>query len=113
MVGQDLGMSKNMRNQLPSSSGASKYWNSKRLLEELKRGKKPAKRTNEMDPSIPSCFLKIVFMDQTVHLMVIVYVVSQLSLSVTNITAALLGVSAALEFWHDGEMMKKNRGLNH
>lgn len=61
-----------------------------------RRGKKPAKRTNEMDPSIPSYFLKIVFMDQTVHLMVIVYVVSQLSLSVTNITAALPGGSAAL-----------------
>lgn len=50
-------------------------------------------------------------MDQTVHLMVIVYVVSQLSLSVTNITAALLGGSAALEFWHDGEMMKKKLGF--
>lgn len=47
-----------------------------------KRGKEPVKRTNEMDPSIPSCFLKIVFMDQTIlHLMVIVSIVSQLSVS--------------------------------
>lgn len=97
MTDQDLGMSKNMRNHLPSSSGASKYRNSKRMSKSCgRRGKKPAKRTNEMDPSIPSYFLKIVFMDQTVHLMVIVYVVSQLSLSVTNITAALPGGSAAL-----------------
>lgn len=44
-----------------------------------------------MDPSILRCFLKIVFMDQTVHLMVIVYVFSQLSLSVTNTRGAREG----------------------
>lgn len=68
----------------------------------VKRGKKPVKRTNEMDLSMPSCFLKLVFVDQTIrHLMVIVSIVSQSSVS--NKHPWRIACPVILPWWEDDE----------